>query len=140
MKMQLRINIHVGEMYVPQGFEIIIKPVKDVEPLVECLLYLNFFVELFGLNDVRRLAENLIGEIKPRLSQYYIESRKSIYAYEILQVLKYIYSKIPNKFKVVDFNDVEIAQVKTMKDAIIAFKNRYPYMDNNLIKNFIYEI
>lgn len=140
MKMQLRINIHVGEMYVPQGFEIIIKPVKDVEPLVECLLYLNLFVELFGLDDVRRLSEILIGEIKPRLSQYYIESRKSIYAYELLQVLKYLYGKIPNKFKVVDFNDVEIAQVKTMKDAITAFKNRYPYMDNNLIKNFIYEI
>lgn len=140
MKMQLRINIHVGEMYVPQGFEIVIKPVNDVEPIDECLRYVEIFVDLFGLHDVRRLNEILIGEIKRCLSQYYIQNRKSIYAYELLQVLKYLYGKIPNKFKVVDFNDVEIAQVKTMKDAIVAFKSQYPYMDSNLIKNFIYEL
>lgn len=140
MKMQLRINIHVGGMFIPQGFEIVIKPVGDVEPMDECLQYLEIFVELFGLDDVRRLNEILSGEIKSRLSYYYIQSRKSNYAYELLQVLKYLYDKIPNKFKVVDFNDVEIAQVKTAKDAITAFKSQYPYMDNNLIKNFIYEL
>lgn len=140
MKLKLRINISVGEMFIPQGFEIAIKPVNDVEPIDECHRYVEIFVDLFGLDDVRRLNEILIGEIKSCLSQYYIQNRKSIYAYELLQILKYLYDKIPNKFKVVDFNDVEIAHVKTMKDAIAAFKSQYPYMDNNLIKNFIYEL
>lgn len=138
--MKLGINISVGQLYIKRGFEIKIKPFGELEPIDECLFYVNIFIDLFGRGDVRRLYEIVIGEIKPRLSQYYIENRKSIYAYELLQVLKYLYGKIPNKFKVVDFNDVEIAQVKTMKDAITAFKSQYPYMDNNLIKNFIYEI
>lgn len=140
MKLKLRINISVGEMFIPQGFEIAIKPVNDVEPIDECHRYVEIFVDLFGLDDVRRLNEILIGEIKICLSQYYIQSRKSIYAYELLQILKYLYGKIPNKFKVVDFNDVEIAQVKPMKEAINAFKSQYLYMDNNLIKNFIYKL
>lgn len=140
MNLKLRINISVGEMFIPQGFEIVIKPVNDVEPIDECLRYVEIFVDLFGLDDVRKLNEILFGEITNSLSYNYTRSRKSIYAYELLQVLKYLYDTMPNKFKVVDFNDVEIAHVKTMKDAIAAFKSQYPYMDNQLIKNFIYEL
>mgnify|MGYP003515165742 CR=1 FL=1 len=40
----------------------------------------------------------------------------------------------------IDFNDNEIAMVKTMQEAIEIFKEKYPYMDNNLIKNFIYKL
>jgi hypothetical protein len=137
--MKLGINISVGQLYIKRGFEIKIKPFGELEPIDECLFYVNIFIDLFGRGDVRRLYEIVIGQIRPCISQYYIENRKSIFAYEFLQVLKCLYNEIPNKFKVVDFNDNEIAMVKTMQEAIEIFKEKYPYMDNNLIKNFIYE-
>jgi hypothetical protein len=44
--MKLDINISVGQLYIKRGFEIKIKPLGELEPIDECLFYVNIFIDL----------------------------------------------------------------------------------------------
>ena len=156
---ELPINIHVGEIQINHGFEVEIFDGNYFDIIDEYNSLYSDLIDIYGSEDINKLIEICQTVLKNNISnQFYVsvtttqvrkghmtnvQIKKYTEPYhcegEILQIFNFILKSTPNRFKVVDFDYNIIGYSKTFKSAKDIFRIRYPYMEESLIKNFIYK-
>lgn len=158
----LPINIHVGEIKIERGFKFELFNGNYFDIIDQYNDLYSDLIDIYGKQDIDKIIEICLSVLNNRIAgSFYISSKTkqgdrfergyftnvNIKDYtkpykcegELIQLFQFILNTTPNKFKVVDFDDEELATTKTISEARRVFKSQYPYMDDNLIDNFIYK-
>lgn len=156
---ELPINIHVGEIRIERGFKVELFDGNYFDIIDQYNELYSDLIDIYGREDIDKLIEICQSVLKNNIcNKFYvsvktdqirkghmtnIQIKKYTESYncegELLQIFNFILKSIPNRFKVVDFDYNIIGYSKTFKSAKEIFRMRYPYMEDLLIKNFIYK-
>lgn len=154
---ELPINIHVGDIRIKRGFKFELFDGNYFEMIGDYNNSKAEMLDIFGQDRVERLIEIFQTAINSTRSPKYVIvsdnlihpkgylthtclqefTQKYNWEGELVQLFQFILNTSPDKFKVVDFNDEELATTKTLSEARRIFKLQYPYMEEKLIDNFI---